>query len=171
MAWNAERVQKLRELWDRGLSASQIAPQVCNTRNAVIGKARRLGLAMRFPCNGRKGPRSRSTPHNVAPRVPSTRKRERAVASKSSVPPDSGPASRPNTFVKPVAFENLNGEHCRWPLDDGHFCGDKPCCRGHGIYCEYHAGIAYVGIPRRDGRAEKRAFVLEHPSKKGYVHG
>ena len=49
MAWTDERVAKLRELWDKGLSASQIAKELAEgvTRNAVIGKAHRMNLASR----------------------------------------------------------------------------------------------------------------------------
>ena len=44
MSWTDERVAMLRELWAKGLSASQIAVQLGGvTRNAVIGKAHRLG--------------------------------------------------------------------------------------------------------------------------------
>lgn len=48
MAWTEERVEKLKELWAQGLSASQIAKELGGvTRNAVIGKVHRLGLASR----------------------------------------------------------------------------------------------------------------------------
>ena len=48
MSWTDERVAMLRELWAKGLSASQIAVQLGGvTRNAVIGKAHRLGLESR----------------------------------------------------------------------------------------------------------------------------
>lgn len=48
MEWTDERVGQLRSLWDQGLSASKIAEQLGDvTRNAVIGKAHRLGLAKR----------------------------------------------------------------------------------------------------------------------------
>ena len=48
MSWTDERVTMLRDLWAKGLSASQIAVQLGGvTRNAVIGKAHRLGLESR----------------------------------------------------------------------------------------------------------------------------
>jgi GcrA cell cycle regulator len=48
MSWTDERVEKLKELWGEGMSASQIAKQLGGvTRNAVIGKVHRLGLSNR----------------------------------------------------------------------------------------------------------------------------
>ena len=48
MSWTAEREEKLRELWKKGHSASQIAGMLeGTTRNAVIGKAHRLNLEAR----------------------------------------------------------------------------------------------------------------------------
>ena len=48
MEWSSERIEQLRSLWHDGLSASQIATHLGGiTRNAVIGKAHRLGLTGR----------------------------------------------------------------------------------------------------------------------------
>ncbi len=49
MSWTEEREQKLKELWEKGYTASQIAEMLGEgtTRNAVIGKAHRLKLAAR----------------------------------------------------------------------------------------------------------------------------
>ena len=48
MNWTEERVQRLKDLWAQGLSASEIADALGDiSRNAVIGKAHRLGLSGR----------------------------------------------------------------------------------------------------------------------------
>ena len=49
MSWTPEREEKLRQLWKKGHSGSQIASILGNTtRNAVIGKVFRLKLASRI---------------------------------------------------------------------------------------------------------------------------
>tara|TARA_Y100001958_G_C21008958_1_gene389820 strand:- start:536 stop:730 length:195 start_codon:yes stop_codon:yes gene_type:complete len=48
MSWTEEKIKKLRELWSKGHTASQIADIFGDTtRNAVIGKAHRLNLEAR----------------------------------------------------------------------------------------------------------------------------
>lgn len=48
MSWTDERIDTLRKLWENGLTASQIAEELGGvSRNAVIGKAHRLGLKSR----------------------------------------------------------------------------------------------------------------------------
>src|SRR5687767_8931494 len=48
MSWTDERIDRLKELWSQGVTASQIADELGGvSRNAVIGKAHRLGLQSR----------------------------------------------------------------------------------------------------------------------------
>ncbi|WP_187336469.1 GcrA family cell cycle regulator [Novosphingopyxis iocasae] len=48
MAWTDDRIDLLKKLWEKGLTASQIAEELGEvSRNAVIGKAHRLGLKSR----------------------------------------------------------------------------------------------------------------------------
>src|SRR5258705_5946440 len=65
--WSDDRVEQLKTLWTEGLSASQIARALGGvTRNAVIGKVHRLGLA------GRASPSRSERPRlPMAPKGPS----------------------------------------------------------------------------------------------------
>ncbi|MEK4032768.1 GcrA family cell cycle regulator [Methylocystis sp. IM2] len=70
MSWTEERVELLRKLWGDGLSASQVAAELGPgiTRNAVIGKIHRLGLAERAKTAA--APRPRSAVKGAAARQP-----------------------------------------------------------------------------------------------------
>lgn len=130
MAWTDERIAKLSKLWDAGLSASQIAEKLGEgvTRNAVIGKAHRLGLASR----------------------PSPVKQDASKPAKAAKKAKSAKPSK-------VTLLDLNDRMCKWPFghpgdDDFHFCGKKA---EPGLpYCIGHCGEAYQAQnPRRDRRA------------------
>jgi len=64
MSWSDERVELLRKLWSDGLSASQVAAELGPgiTRNAVIGKIHRLGLAERAKTATSARPRAAKAP-------------------------------------------------------------------------------------------------------------
>src|ERR671937_292314 len=48
MSWTEERIERLKKMWADGATASQIADELGGvSRNAVIGKAHRLGLEQR----------------------------------------------------------------------------------------------------------------------------
>lgn len=82
MSWTDERIDTLKRLWEQGLTASQIADDLGGvTRNAVIGKAHRLGLKAR--------------PSPVKATDDTT-----AVAAKASPPPK---PAEPKSVAKPAA--------------------------------------------------------------------
>lgn len=75
MSWTEERIEQLRKMWEGGMTASQIAEELGGvSRNAVIGKAHRLGLQSR-PSPVKPGESSESnagaeTPKPVVAPVP-----------------------------------------------------------------------------------------------------
>src|SRR5215204_846551 len=58
MSWTDERIERLKSLWTKGMTASHIADELGGvSRNAVIGKAHRLGLQSRpSPVKPNEGP-------------------------------------------------------------------------------------------------------------------
>ena len=85
MSWTDQRIDQLKNLWEKGLTASQIADELGGvSRNAVIGKAHRLGL------------KSRPSPVKA-------NEAEKKVAPKKAAPPVYGPdeVSGPIVFARP----------------------------------------------------------------------
>ncbi|AEG48085.1 GcrA cell cycle regulator [Sphingobium chlorophenolicum L-1] len=64
MSWTDERIDQLKAMWERGLTASQIADELGGvSRNAVIGKAHRLGLQSRpSPVKANEAPKKAAPP-------------------------------------------------------------------------------------------------------------
>ena len=143
--WSDDRVEQLKTLWTEGLSASQIARALGGvTRNAVIGKVHRLGLAGRASPSRSERPRMPMTP-----KVPSVR---------SHVP------AAPIVEEDPLQLEDgshatvltISDRMCRWPIGDPsasefHFCGHSP--KSGSPYCEAHARKAYQ--PQQARRSDK----------------
>lgn len=91
MSWTDERVEKLKELWAEGMSASQIAKTIGGvTRNAVIGKVHRLGLSNRGgPAADEAKPEPAAKPAAAATPVP-----EPAAAPSPAEEPAAAPVAR-----------------------------------------------------------------------------
>ncbi|ALR21307.1 GcrA family cell cycle regulator [Sphingobium baderi] len=69
MSWTDERIDQLKAMWEKGLTASQIAEELGGvSRNAVIGKAHRLGLQSRpSPVKANEAPKKPAAPRKPAP--------------------------------------------------------------------------------------------------------
>lgn len=151
MNWTDERVEKLKKLWADGLSASHIAAELGGvSRNAVIGKAHRLNLAVRS-----KAGRPRTSDTSRAPRAKSA-----ASAQASSYVRDNSPCgaaaqasahARAVMVIAPVSLRltltELTEHTCKWPIgdplkDDFSFCG----VQATHAYCSYHAKLAYQPV-------------------------
>ena len=72
MSWTDERIATLKKMWEGGSTASQIADELGGvSRNAVIGKAHRLGLKSRpspVKANEKKKAAKKAAPKPAAPK-------------------------------------------------------------------------------------------------------
>jgi GcrA cell cycle regulator len=79
MSWTEERIERLKKMWHDGATASQIADELGGvSRNAVIGKAHRLGLEQR-PSPVKPGDEEKAkkpAPSAAAPAKPAAPKAE-----------------------------------------------------------------------------------------------
>ena len=135
MGWTEEKVEKLKELWGKK-TASEISQIIGNvSRNAVIGKAHRLNLSLKFRSK-------KNLPGNF-------------IKSKNPVEKQNLRKERKSKFKyliidknfepeNPKTLEELDESTCKWPI--GHpneknfyFCGrtslkDFSYCKLHLLY-------------------------------------
>jgi GcrA cell cycle regulator len=151
MGWTDERVELLKQLWSEGLSASQIARQLGGvTRNAVIGKVHRLGLA------GRATPARAERPRMAV---------ARRVARPRPVPVVQVPIVEKEPLVdehgRKTTVLTVSDRMCKWPIGDPstaefHFCGHPP--KAGSPYCEAHCVKAFQPAQGRRDRERDRDF-------------
>ncbi|MEM6586106.1 MAG: GcrA family cell cycle regulator [Pseudomonadota bacterium] len=95
MSWTDERIATLKKMWEGGSTASQIAEELGGvSRNAVIGKAHRLGLKSRpspVKANDKKKAAKKAAPKSSA----ATKKAD--AAPKSAAKPAAKPAAKADT--------------------------------------------------------------------------
>ena len=130
MSWTSEKVEKLKKLWTKGHTASQIAGALGDTtRNAVIGKAHRLNLEARAP--SKQSSASSSKENRLVKRSPGITSRKakfQSILLDKNFEPEN-----------PKSLENLTDDTCKWPVghpneENFYFCGRKP--EGEFPYCK-----------------------------------
>ena len=136
MSWTPEREDKLKELWKKGHTASQIAALMgSTTRNAVIGKAHRLNLQARAV--SKRSTLKAKAENNVEVRQEklSRKARFKSLLLDKNFEPEN-----------PKKLTELTDNTCRWPIGhpyekDFYFCGRKPLEKFP--YCNLHVLYAF----------------------------
>ncbi|WP_025842196.1 GcrA family cell cycle regulator [Asaia platycodi] len=108
MEWTDEIISRLQTLWQEGLSTAEIGRQLSITKNAVVGKAHRLGLPPRpSPIRATAKPRK-----EVAAETPVSQDADETAGVASAAPQAATPgeakisvAAAPAAPVKSVAAE------------------------------------------------------------------
>src|SRR5881398_1813662 len=94
MSWTEERIERLKKMWHDGATASQIADELGGvSRNAVIGKAHRLGLEQR--------------PSPVKPGE--EKEQKKAAPAPKAAPKADAPAAAPSAEAAPAAAPRAPG--------------------------------------------------------------
>ena len=159
MNWTDEKVEKLKELWTKGHTASQIAEALGDTtRNAVIGKAHRLDLEARAPSkqSGLSTSRENKTVRRPAPT--SRKAKFQSILLDKNFEPEN-----------PKSLEDLTDLTCKWPIghpneESFYFCGRKP--EGEFPYCKLHVLYAFQPKGSKEEVLEKGDEVPEFIEKK-----
>ena len=138
MSWDEQKVNKLKELWGKGNTESQIAQIIGGiSRNAVIGKAHRLNLSAKIKTRTATSNQDfNSSENNKNTKLRRGRKSKfRSLIIEKDFEPEN-----------PKQLEELDESSCKWPI--GHpdeksfyFCGRSSL--KDFSYCKLHLLYAY----------------------------
>tara|TARA_B100000029_G_scaffold143070_1_gene138324 strand:+ start:941 stop:1438 length:498 start_codon:yes stop_codon:yes gene_type:complete len=161
MSWTEEKVAKLKDLWGKGNTASQIAEIIGGiSRNAVIGKAHRLNLSAKIKTRS-----SSANQKNYKLNEKETkfqRKGRRNKFKSLIIEKDFEPEN-------PKQLEELDDSVCKWPI--GHpnessfyFCGRKSL--KEFSYCKLHLLYAFQPKGKREDAVDKDEESPQYIEKK-----
>jgi GcrA cell cycle regulator len=104
MSWTEERIERLKKMWHDGATASQIADELGGvSRNAVIGKAHRLGLEQRpSPVKPGEEKETRKPPPATAPKAaqPKPEAPRATAATPAAAAPQAGHPAPPHREIQ-----------------------------------------------------------------------
>ena len=150
MSWTEEKVAKLKELWGKGNTASQIAEIIGGiSRNAVIGKAHRLNLSAKIKT--RTAASSQNFDNGTNEKNTQLKRGRKSKFKSLIIEKDFEPEN-------PKQLEELDENSCKWPI--GHpdektfyFCGRSSL--KDFSYCKLHLLYAYQPKGKKDDVTEK----------------
>ena len=163
MSWNEEKVSKLKELWGKGNTASQIAEIIGGiSRNAVIGKAHRLNLSSKIKT------RNSSTNQNFNNSLEENNSKQRQGRKSKFksllIEKDFEPEN-------PKKLEGLDENSCKWPIghpeeETFYFCGrsslkDFSYCKLHLLYAYQPKGKREETTPDAPDKEEEVSQFIE----------
>ena len=152
MSWTEEKVSKLKELWGKGNTASQIAEIIGGiSRNAVIGKAHRLNLSAKIKT--RTATSNENFENAVIDKNIKTKNGRRSKFKSLIIEKDFEPEN-------PKTLEELDENSCKWPIghpdeESFYFCGRSSL--KDFSYCKLHLLYAYQpkGKKEKDEQIDK----------------
>ena len=150
MSWTEEKVAKLKELWGKGNTASQIAEIIGGiSRNAVIGKAHRLNLSAKIKT--RTATSNHNFENSLDEKITKSKRVRRSKFKSLIIEKDFEPEN-------PKQLEELDENSCKWPI--GHpdeksfyFCGRSSL--KDFSYCKLHLLYAYQPKGKKEEVSEK----------------
>ena len=161
MSWNETKVDKLKELWGKGSTASQIAEIIGGlSRNAVIGKAHRLNLSSKVKAGS--SPSNQNYQSNKLENDPKQKKGRKGKFQSLIIEKYFEPEN-------PKKLEELDESSCKWPV--GHpeeksfyFCGRSSL--KDFSYCKLHLLYAYQPKGKREEPTDKEEETPQYVEKK-----
>ena len=150
MSWNEEKVEKLKELWGKGNTASQIAEIIGDlSRNAVIGKAHRLNLSAKIKT--RTATSNQEFNNSLEDKNQKLKRTRKSRFKSLIIEKDFEPEN-------PLQLEQLTEDSCKWPIghpdeNSFYFCGRSSL--KDFSYCRLHLLYAYQPKGKKEDPNEK----------------
>jgi GcrA cell cycle regulator len=161
MSWNEEKVAKLKELWGKGSTASQIAQILGGiSRNAVIGKAHRLNLSSKVKTKNIS--QNQNFQNNAEVDGAKQRRGKKSKFQSLIIEKDFEPEN-------PKKLEELDESSCKWPVGHPEESGFYFCGRSSlkdFSYCKLHLLYAYQPKGKKEESSEKEEENPQYIEKK-----